>query len=108
MALTPKEMAKRVVEESWRNGGECIRLEVSGGSMGRTIPPGSTVVVRFGRRPRVKRGCLIYFRRGERRIVHRLVLNLGLLFVEKGDAIYGIGLCMRSQVLGVVASIIRK
>lgn len=107
MPYDSKEAAKRTVEQSWQAGEQTIALGVDGISMGATIPAGSTIHVHFSRNPALLRNRLIYFRRGRRRIVHRLMLRVGPVIIEKGDAIYGIGFCTAGQVLGTVEKIER-
>lgn len=53
--------------------------------MGSVLPPGSVIHVVFEPNPKVHIGDLVYFRKGEQRIVHRFWIRIGPWFIEKGD-----------------------
>ncbi|MCP4639497.1 MAG: S24 family peptidase [bacterium] len=101
--LSRRELAKRVVETEWQRTRAVVALKVDGCSMGTTIPDGSTIQVSFHEFPPLRRGDLIYLRRGETRVVHRLMLAVGPVCLEKGDANCYPRLCWRKAVIGVVA-----
>ena len=106
--LSRREMAKRAVEANWQRTRTMVSLAVTGTSMGDTIPRGSTIEVAFHEKPRPRRGDIIYFRRGELRVAHRLLMAVGPICVEKGDANRYPGLCLRQSVLGLVGDVRRR
>ncbi|MBN2309546.1 MAG: S24 family peptidase [Candidatus Hydrogenedentes bacterium] len=103
--LSRRELAKRVVEGHWQRQHATIPLVVNGESMGSAVPHGSTVRVAFHERPRLHRGDIVYLRRGDMRVVHRLVAVLGPLCIERGDAARRARLCLRSSILGTVIDV---
>lgn len=106
MNLSLHEAAKRFVEQRWREVNAVQSLKINGISMGSAIPHGSTVRIRFSHRPRLRRGEVVYLRRGELRVAHRLVAALGPLCIEKGDANKYPRLCLRSDIIGTVVDVL--
>lgn len=100
--MNRRELAKRVVESRWQETGRVWCFRVRGASMGSALPDGSLVRVCFCRSARLRSGSIVYLRRGERRIVHRLLWRFGPVCVERGDAERRSRLCLRSSILGVV------
>lgn len=100
MELEVREVAKRVVEREWQRSRATMPIQIQGESMGATLPAGTFVEVDFSERPRLSRGDIIYFRKGPLRVAHRLLVRLGPLCVEKGDANRRPGWCLYSDILG--------
>jgi len=106
-----RSVARRALLERYRVDGVETTLIAVGQSMAPTIPPGSTLLVEFGRTPDAI-GEVILFRRGAAVIAHRLVARRstpdGVALITKGDAepfldpVIGDG-----QVLGVVREVRR-
>lgn len=105
MADGPRELAKQAVERYWQLHRTTVTLNVVGQSMGGSIPDGSRITVQFGTNCALQNGTVMYFRRGRKRIVHRLRFAIGPICIEKGDARRLPGICMRSSILGVVLDI---
>lgn len=102
MRLESRELAKRAIEQEWQRAGATISITIQGNSMGSTLPAGTVVLVQFSKKPRPKRGDIIYFRKGPLRVAHRLLARLGPFCIEKGDANNYIGVCRYSDILGIV------
>jgi len=100
--LAPREKAKRVVEGRWQAAGKCVRLRVRGASMGEALPDGTPIDVQFSEKPVLRRGTVVYLRRGDQRVAHRLVARFGPLCLERGDATRYPRLCLCSSIIGIV------
>ena len=103
--LPPREMAKRTLERAWQERSDVRTIRVEGSSMGAAVPNGSLVRVHFGLFHLVRRRDIYYIRRGENRIVHRIVLRLGPLCLEQGDTNLLPKFCLRQSILGAVETI---
>lgn len=97
-----RELAKRVVEDRWRNHDGEVVLRVTGRSMGASLPAGTRVRLAMSFNGQLRRGDIVCIRRGQKRVVHRLVAVLGPVCVEKGDANRFPRLCWRSAIVGKV------
>lgn len=100
-----REIAKRVIEQVWQRRGECVPIRVMGNSMASTLPPSSVVWVTFGTDLQLERGRIVYIRRGNLRIVHRILYSFGYFCIEKGDNNRKARLCLRSSILGIVSTL---
>jgi hypothetical protein len=87
-ASDPRTVARLGLVESYRARGRTSWLEATGGSMGRSIPPGSRLLVEFGSLPE-RRGEVVVFRRGDGLVAHRVVRRLrggdGERWAARGD-----------------------
>lgn len=97
-----RDLAKRVIEEIWQRQEFVAELRVAGSSMGEALPDGSTILVTFKMRPKLCIGSLVYIRKGEIRVAHRLIAVIGPLCLEKGDANLWPRLCLRRDIIGHV------
>lgn len=97
----PRDTAKRVVEDRWRRDNRTLDLTVRGSSMGESLPDGSTVRICLQGRPVLHRGCLVYIRRREERLIHRCVLAVGPFVIEKGDDNPYYGVSLRRDIIGI-------
>jgi len=106
--LDSREKAKRTMEKLWQDQEKTLYLRVNGNSMGDSLPHGSTIEVKFSHHPRLRRGGLVYFRRGNLRICHRVLFAFGPLCIEKGDANRYPHMCFRNSILGVARLVVLK
>ena len=95
---------KRRLERHLQATGGTVRFTVRGNSMGDTIRNGETVLVQFAPSSKITRGMVGYIRRGDKRIVHRILAVLGPICLEKGDANRSPRLCLRRNIVGFVQS----
>ncbi|MBI2436089.1 MAG: hypothetical protein HYV26_24795 [Candidatus Hydrogenedentes bacterium] len=103
LSFSPRERARRTVEDQWHLREERRCFTVAGLSMGRALSPGASIQVCFSHQLRIGHGDVIYFRRGHGlRVVHRCLACFGPIIVEKGDANWLPGWCFRRDVLGKV------
>jgi hypothetical protein len=85
-----RAIARVALFERYRADGATTWIEATGGSMGSLIPPGSRLLVEFGRAPE-RPGEVIVFRRDAAIVAHRLVARRGHRgrterLIAKGDA----------------------
>jgi hypothetical protein len=85
MAIDPRELGRRLLEDNWRQRNATQTVPVRGGSMRPTIVSGSRVDIYFTMTPCLRPGSIVYIRSGQKRIVHRLVATIGPFCLERGD-----------------------
>ena len=84
VASDPRTAARLGLIDAFRTTGRTSWVEATGRSMYPSIPPGSGLLVEFGRLPE-RRGEVIVFRRGETLVAHRLVARHGDRSIARGD-----------------------
>lgn len=89
MSADPAAIARVALLELARTDGVSRWIDAHGPSMAPTIPPGSRLLVAFGRQP-TRIGEVLVVRDGERLVAHRFVARRQVAgrttFVVKGDA----------------------
>jgi hypothetical protein len=109
IAPDTRAIARLALFERYRADGATAWIEATGGSMGPVVPPGSRLLVEFGRTPE-RTGEVIVYRRDATIVAHRFVARRGdaaaARLIAKGDAEAlpdrPIG---RDDVLGVVRAV---
>jgi hypothetical protein len=89
IAPDTRAIARIALFERYRADGATAWIEATGGSMGRVVPPGSRLLVEFGRTPE-RTGEVIVYRRDATIVAHRFVARRGDAaaprLIAKGDA----------------------
>lgn len=111
MTPDPKAIARLGLLYRFRADGAVRWLEAIGISMQPTLPPGSRLLVDFGRRD-ARIGEIVLFERRDAIVAHRIVATrghgAGLALIPKGDGEpYPDGAIRPDDVLGVVRQVVR-
>ncbi len=99
------ERIRRCLEHEWLTSGRIIELSVAGACMGDAVPDGSRIRVAMGNTNMPNAGDIVLVRRGCTRYIHRNVVAIGSIGLEKGDKIWWPKFYTRSMLLGVLAKV---